>query len=79
MDQQEESHLLKDQEFCDNYAIREFNTDEVGETDIEDLEGGEFMWKRRKAFPYEILCCERGILPLGVPPYDTYCEIEGCK
>ena len=45
-----------------------------------DLLGAKIMWKRRLPRPFEIVCCDRGYLPLpGVKPYKKYCEIPDCK
>lgn len=39
-----------------------------------------YLWKRRLPRPFEIIYCDRGYLPLpGHPPYNCFCEIEGCK
>lgn len=45
-----------------------------------DLLGAKIMWKRRYPRPFEIVCCDRGQLPLpGTKPYKTYCDIPDCK
>ena len=57
-------------------------SEEDGESYIvtdDNHEGGEIFWRRRQAYPYEIVCCRSGRLPLGAPPYDTMCQAEGCK
>ena len=46
---------------------------------VEDSEKN-VLWKRRYPRPFEIVYCDKGLMPLGPagPPYGVYCDIPDC-